>query len=75
MERNVGSTDKLVRIVLGALSGVASLAILARSLLAPSILSPVLGIVAIAALGTAATGSCGLYSVLGVSTCPRDAAQ
>jgi len=75
MEQNVGSTDKLVRIVLGALSGAASLAILARSLSAPSILSPVLGIVAIAALGTAATGNCGLYPVFGVSTCPRDATQ
>ncbi len=75
MEQNVGSTDKLVRTVLGALSGAASLAILAGSLSAPSVLSPVLGIVAIAALGTAATGSCGLYSVLGVSTCPRDAAR
>ncbi len=75
MEQNVGSTDKLVRIALGALSGATSLAILAGSLSAPSILSPVLGIIAIAALGTAATGSCGLYSVLGISTCPRDAAR
>ena len=75
MEQNVGSTDKLVRTLIGAVAGTASLAILAGALSAPTILSPVLGVIAIMALGTAATGSCGLYSVLGVSTCPRDAAR
>jgi len=74
MEQNVGATDRLVRTVIGAGTGAASLAILAGIVSAPSVLSLVLGVVAILALGTAATSTCGLYSMLGISTCPRDAA-
>lgn len=74
MDQNVGETDRLVRTVVGAVAGAISLAILAGALSAPSVLSLVLGVLAIVALGTAVTGTCGLYSALGVSTCPRDAA-
>lgn len=74
MEENIGDTDQLVRIAVGAGAGAVSLAILSGALSAPSVLSPALGVLAIMALGTAATGTCGLYSVLGVSTCPRDGA-
>ena len=72
METNVGTTDKQVRTVVGALAGIVSLAILAEALPAPMVLSPVAGVVAILMLGTAATGTCGLYSVLGVDTCSMD---
>ncbi len=72
MEQNVGATDRLVRTGVGAVAGLVSLAILAGVVSAPSVLSPVLGVLALAALGTAATSSCGLYSVLGISTCPRE---
>lgn len=74
MEQNVGDTDQRVRTVIGAVAGAVSLAILAGALSAPLVLSPVLGVLAVVALGTAVTGTCGLYSLLGVSTCPRDAA-
>ena len=74
MEQNVGKTDQLVRIALGAGAGAGSLAILAGAISASSALALVLGIVAIMLLGTAVTGTCGLYSALGISTCPRDAA-
>lgn len=68
MERNVGSTDALVRVLLGALLGIASLAIIGDYVEAAAILSPVLGLVAVILLATGLTNTCGLYSVLGVST-------
>lgn len=74
MEQNVGATDQLVRTVLGAGAGAISLAVLAGALSAPVVLSPVLGIISVILLVTGVTGTCGLYSALGVSTCPRDTA-
>jgi len=73
MDINVGATDKSVRTIIGAIAGVLSLAILAGQLAVPVLASPVLGLVALMMLGTAATGSCPVYSVLGMSTCPRNA--
>jgi hypothetical protein len=72
MDKNVGATDQQVRTVVGALAGTGSIAILADALSLPEILAPVLGVVAIAMLVTAATGTCGLYSLIGVDTCPMD---
>ena len=71
MNQNVGSTDKTFRTLVGALAGVVSLATLAGAVPLPAIISPVLGVVAIMMLGTALTGTCGLYSILGVDTCSR----
>ncbi len=71
MEQNVGETDKLVRIALGAVSGIVSLAILGGVLALSGVIALVLGVVALVLLGTALTGTCGLYSVLGVDTCSR----
>lgn len=68
MEENVGSTDSLVRIVLGAVSGLASLGILADMVPLDMIYSPVLGVVALVLLGTAFTSKCALYSALGIDT-------
>ena len=73
MDINVGATDKSVRTIIGAVAGVLSLAILAGQLAAPTLASPVLGVVALIMLGTAATRSCPIYSVLGMNTCPRNA--
>jgi len=70
MEKNVGATDKAVRIGVGALAGLVSLAILLGTLSLPEVLSPVLGVAAVVLLVTAFTGFCGLYAVLGVDTCP-----
>jgi hypothetical protein len=72
MVKNVGSTDRQLRTVLGALTGTASLAILTSAVSAPAVLSPVLGLVALIMLGTAASGTCGLYSLIGVDTCSMD---
>ena len=72
MEENVGDTDSIVRIVLGAVAGLLSLAILAdvlpASMSLPEIASPILGIVSVAMLATGITSKCGLYSALGMNT-------
>jgi|AntRauMinimDraft_3_1070383.scaffolds.fasta_scaffold00021_72 hypothetical protein len=72
MEQNVGHNDKIVRIVLGAVSGLISLGILTdllpESVSIPMIGSPILGLIAIALLTTAFTNKCGLYSALGIKT-------
>ncbi|GAB7090329.1 hypothetical protein JCM18237_06000 [Halorubrum luteum] len=72
MNVNVGATDRRVRTAVGALAGAASLGTLAGLIPASSVAALVLGIVAIAMLGTAVTGVCGLYAVLGVDTCSID---
>ena len=69
MNTNVGSMDKRVRTAIGAVAGGLSLATLAGAAPIPALGAPVLGVVAIAMLVTAATGTCGLYSLLGVDTC------
>jgi hypothetical protein len=73
MERNVGATDRQLRTALGALAGTGSIAVLAGVLGLPALVSPVLGVVALIMLGTAATGTCGLYSLVGADTCSMDA--
>jgi len=71
MNQNVGSMDRKLRTLVGALAGVVSLATLAGAGPLPAIASPILGVVAIMMLGTALTGTCGVYSILGVDTCSR----
>lgn len=72
MEENVGDTDSIVRIALGAVAGLLSLGILAdvlpSSLALPEIASPILGVVAIVLLATGFTSKCALYSALGMDT-------
>lgn len=68
METNVGSTDKTVRMLVGAVAGSVSLAVLAGSVPLPGVASLVLGVVALLMLGTAFTSKCALYSALGIST-------
>jgi len=69
MQTNVGATDRTVRIGLGAIAGLVSLAILLGALSLPTVLSPVLGVAAIMLLATGFMSFCGLYAVLGVDTC------
>ena len=69
MDKNVGAMDRRVRTAVGAVLGTISLATLVGSAPIPMIASPILGVAALAMLGTAATGTCGLYSLLGVDTC------
>lgn len=72
MDKNVGATDRQVRTALGAVFGITSLGILAVSTPLPELVSPVFGILALVMLGTAATGSCGLYSLIGADTCSME---
>jgi hypothetical protein len=62
MTNNVGSTDRILRIVLGV-------ALLAFALFSGSAYAW-LGYIGIIPLITAAMGSCPVYSMLGMSTCP-----
>ena len=75
MEENVGDTDSQVRVVLGALSGIVALVLLGQGLnlvsgllTLPAVASPVLGLVAIALLGTAYTRECPVCAAAGVDT-------
>jgi hypothetical protein len=68
VDRNVGPTDRAVRTAVGAVTGAASLGVLADAVPLPSPAAPVLGVVALILLGTAATGTGGAYSLLGVDT-------
>lgn len=72
MNQNVGSTDKVLRTTAGAIAGLVSIGILLTALPLPAALSPVFGVVAIIMLATATMGTCPIYSLLGVDSCPRD---
>lgn len=63
MTTNVGSIDRVLRIILG-------LALLWYALLAPASGYNWIGWVGVVPLLTALVGNCPLYSILGVSTCP-----
>ncbi len=64
MKQNVGKADKTVRIVAGlAIAG------------AGIYFQNWLGLIAIVPLGTAMMGSCPLYTVFGVGTCPMEQEQ
>jgi hypothetical protein len=62
MNVNVGRTDKLVRIVVGA--GLLSLFFLLKGD------ARLLGLIGIVPLATGLVGYCPLYSMLGLNTCP-----
>ncbi len=63
MGKNVGSADKIVRIVIG-------LALLWYALLAAPTGWNWIGWLGVIPLVTAIVGVCPLYSILGVNTCP-----
>ena len=60
MKANVGTTDKVVRIILGI--GLLSLLFILEGS------AKWLGLIGLIPLGTALVGSCPLYSVLGIAT-------
>ncbi len=61
MKKNVGSVDKVIRILIGIV--IAVLGIVYQSWW---------GLLAILPLATAFMGFCGLYSLIGVNTCAKD---
>lgn len=65
MKTNVGSLDKMVRIALAAV-----FAILYFTHTVEGTLGIVLLVLGAVFLGTALMGSCPLYSIFGISTCP-----
>jgi hypothetical protein len=67
MQVNVGMIDRIVRIV----AGIALIAF-ALGFIAPRVGYHWLGWIGVIPLATGAAGSCPLYSVLGLSTCPID---
>ncbi|WP_299267900.1 YgaP family membrane protein [Halorientalis sp.] len=75
MNSNVGSTDQALRTAVGAVAGVASIAILGQAVSLPAVLSPVLGLVAMVMLTTATVGTCPIYSMFGIDSCPRGSTQ
>jgi len=67
MKKNVGTTDKVIRIIIAV---VAAGLIITQTL--TGIWAIVVGIVGAAMLVTSLTGVCGLYKVFGMSTCPME---
>jgi hypothetical protein len=68
MEENVGDTDGVVRILIGAVLGSLSIGILANMVPLDAVYSPVLGVLSLILLGTGFTSKCALYSALGANT-------
>jgi hypothetical protein len=65
MTRNVGTADRIVRLIIGV--GILGLY---GALAAPWKYLALIGLVP---LGTAFTGNCPIYSLLGISTCRKQA--
>ncbi|WAC28505.1 YgaP family membrane protein [Ancylobacter sp. SL191] len=63
MTRNIGSIDRALRVIIGL--GLLSLLVLLQGDLRW------LGLIGLVPLATAAMGNCPLYSLIGISTCPR----
>ncbi len=68
MSTNVGSTESLVRVLIGAVVGTVAVATVAGIGPLPTVVAPVAGLLSIVLLVTGATSSCGLYSALGIDT-------
>jgi len=64
MKTNVGSLDRILRIVLG-------LAVLGAGLYFKNLL----GLIGLVPLLTAVIGFCPVYPLLGLNTCPREKAE
>lgn len=59
MNKNIGTTDKIIRIVIGLI--IAVIGVVYQSWW---------GLLAIVPFATAFLSFCGLYSIFGISTCP-----
>ncbi len=69
MKKNVGKTDKIIRLIIVAIIAV----VLATGTVAiASTLGIILGIVAVIFLFTALVNWCAIYALIGASTCPAD---
>lgn len=64
MKKNIGNTDKLIRLLFALL-----VAVLYFTSVISGTLAIILGILAIIMVVTSMVSFCGLYSILGISTC------
>ena len=64
MKKNIGNTDKLIRLLLALL-----VAVLYFTGVISGPLAIVLGILAIVLVATSMLSFCGLYTILGINTC------
>lgn len=65
MKKNIGTTDKIIRIIVALV-----LAVLYLTGTVHGILGIIFLIAAIVLVITSLVGFCGLYKILGISTCP-----
>ncbi|KAF0198308.1 MAG: hypothetical protein FD166_1659 [Bacteroidetes bacterium] len=70
MKKNIGSTDKLIRLVIALV-----IAVLYFTNLISGTLAIILGVVALAMVATSLMGYCGLYSIIGFSSCKNKPAE
>lgn len=70
MKKNIGKLDKIIRLIIAAILIILSLAGVISGAL--NVIALVLALVLI---GTSFTGMCGLYSLLGIRTCPVEDAS
>ena len=66
MKKNMGNTDKLIRLLFALL-----IAVLYFTNVITGTLAIILGIVAVVMVLTSLVSFCGLYTVLGINTCKR----
>ena len=71
MKKNVGKTDKIIRLVVAA---VLALLLATGTIAIASTLGIILGIVAVIFLFTALVNWCAIYALIGASTCPVEEA-
>jgi hypothetical protein len=64
MKKNIGNTDKLIRLLIALV-----IAVLYFMNLISGTLAIILGVVALAMVVTSLLNFCGLYAILGCSTC------
>lgn len=64
MKKNIGNTDKLIRLMLALL-----VAVLYYTGVISGTLAIILGIIAVVLVVTSMVSFCGLYSILGINTC------
>jgi uncharacterized membrane protein len=62
-QKNEGTTDRVIRIIGGGVALVAAY-------MSAGVLQLVLTVAGAVLIGTGVTGFCGLYRLLGISTCP-----
>jgi hypothetical protein len=65
MKKNVGSIDKMIRLVIAAV-----LAILIIAGIITGVWATIAGVIAFAMVITSLFGFCGLYKLFGITTCP-----